>query len=541
MKTSKRLLGKMDCVPRLEAMNFTGEDGMRVTEMDKQRVRWALIGLALLGELLSVLLGMSKQASAQGGGWSKPVMLSTNTVSSWWPDVTVDDYGRAYVVWNSGRLVDDEPQDLLLYSAWDGQKWSEARDIVLTARGGYTIRPAIAVSKDNTLHVTYRGYSVIYYTQSPAYSAENAASWANPHRISRSQAAYYSDIAVDSRGHIHVVWSEQVMLEDNTVCPNCSDIFYRHSTDGGRTWSPPIDLSESDFGSVKPQIKIDRHDGIHVVWEEGEDWYVNEGYPVACAYVHSLDGGSMWSEPTFFSSVWGPPQQITLGFGKESELVVVWRVPADSTLFYQHSMDNGASWSPPLPIPGIVAKDWEDFSLDSCDTATDSGGNVHLVVLGRLSPSEESLSILHLVWSGTNWLSPVRVFTSLDPPEWPRIAVGGGNKIHATWFTRDREHIDDTENAQYQVWCASSQSASPAQTPVPLPTSTPTPLLSPLVTATPTATPFPTLAPGGTALPDGLYTENDDILRLLVGLTPVLILIAIILVIKGDWLRRLSQ
>jgi hypothetical protein len=510
-----------------------------MTKVDnKQRVRWVLIGSALLGGLFSVLLGVSRQVSAQRGGWSEPVMLSTNTVSSWWPDVAVDDYGHAYVVWNSGRLVDDEHDDLLIYSTWDGRKWSEASDIVLTARGGYTIRPAIAVDKNNTLHVTYRGYTAIYYTQSPARGAENAASWTIHHRLTGGSAAYYSDIAVDSKGHIYVVWSEQVMLEDNTVCPNCSDIFYRRSTDGGKTWSALKNLLQSDLGSVKPQIEIDRHDGIHVVWEEGVDWYVNEGYPVASAYVHSLDGGSTWSEPTFFSSVWGPPQQITLGLGRENELVVVWRVPDNNTLFYQRSIDNGASWSPPLPIPGVVTKDWTARSLDSYDTATDSGGNVHLAVLGRLSPSEESLSVLHLVWDGMTWSSPARVFTSLDPPEWPRIAIGGGNKVYATWFTRDREHIYDTEHAQYQVWCASSQSASPAETPVPPPTSTPTLTATPLPTATPTATPYPTLAPGESALPDGLYTESDDLLRLLIGLAPVLILVTVILAIRFGWLRR---
>ncbi len=286
-----------------------------------------------------------------------------------------------------------------MYSDWDGQKWSEPMDIVLTAKGGYTVRPEIAVDRNTTLHVTYRGYTMIYYIQSPAHSAENAASWTNPRRISGSQAAYYSDIAVDSKGYLHVVWSEQVRLEDNPDCPNCSDIFYRRSTDGGKTWSLPENISNFNFGSVKPQIKIDHRDGIHVVWEEGEDWYIHEGYPVASAYVHSLDGGHTWAEPTFFSSVWGPPQQITLGLGEENELVVVWRVPADNTLFYQRSVDNGVSWSPPVPIPGVVAKDWEAWSLDSCDAATDSGGNVHLVVPGKLSPSEERLSVLHLVWS----------------------------------------------------------------------------------------------------------------------------------------------
>jgi len=757
-------------------------------------------------------------------------MLSTNTISSWFPDVAVDAEGRAYIVWNSGR----EASDLLMYSAWDGQRWLEPNDIVLTAKGGYTIRPALAIDAARTLHLTYRGKTLVYYAQAPADRAAIASSWIARHRLTGTGNAYYSDIAVDSNGGIHVVWNEAVadeqhekvlwfgtisgttryngkewqnhsllgwlgnrqvytMLEDgegvqwfgtnqgvvrydggtwqtfsmrdglasdhvyaivqdwdgalwfgtdrgasrydqsvqvdkwqtytaenglagneiramavdregslwfgtengvsrydgrewhaytvqdgladngvnaiaigpgnkiwfgtqngvscfdgvvwttyttkdglvdnrvhdilvdwqrggiwfgtegglsyydeqtwvvyakedgladnvvlalaldtdgvlwvgtpnglcrydknrwtvyttqdglvdnyvqaivedkivNAICPNCADIFYRHSPDGGLNWSAPVNLSNSYAGSVKPQIRVDDRGGVYVVWEEGEDWYAGAGYPVSSMYIYSPDDGKTWTTPVAFTSPNGAPQQITMGIGRQDELVVVWRLPADNKLYYQRSTDNGVSWSEPKPIPGVLAKEWEQMSLDSCDAATDSSGNVHLLVLGRLSELEEGLSLLHLVWDGTAWSSPTRVFMSTDPPEWPRVAIGGGNRLFAAWFTRDKEHIKESERGRYKVWAASCQLSSPAQTPMPLPTKPPSPTSTPAIKHTPTVTPFPTLPPDTGGLPDGLYTEADDVLHLLGAIAPIGALLLLIAAIRLGWLRKL--
>ena len=96
------------------------------------------IGLKML--VVGLLLAAGKQALAQGGSWSAPVMISTNTTNSWFSDVVVDDYGQPYVVYYSGRGM-----DLLMYSTLTDQGWFEPNDIAVTARGGYTVRPAIAV------------------------------------------------------------------------------------------------------------------------------------------------------------------------------------------------------------------------------------------------------------------------------------------------------------------------------------------------------------------------------------------------------------
>jgi ligand-binding sensor domain-containing protein len=782
------------------------------------------IGLKTL--LLGWLLAASPHVLAQESGWSAPVMISTNTRSSWFSDVAVDPWGRPHVVWFSSR----PDQDLLMYSTTDDQSWREPNDIVLTAYGGYTVRPAIAVDSAGTLHVTFRGTTTIYYTKSPTSEAWSATSWTPRRRISGAGAAYYSDIAVDEQGGIHVVWNESVsadvseswlwfgtskgsavhddvgwrspksgaglsdrqiyaILEDNigvqwfgtddgvyrfdghawqkvglagqqvncaiqdmdgrlwfgtdkgvsryneedtnggqwttyttsdglpdgivhaiatdrqgtmwigtqkglasydgrnwtsyayqgglfattipaiavdapgnvwvgtkegviqydgqnwrtftlengllsnvitaiaigrggdiwfgtdkglsrfdgqewtsygagegltgnavtalmadsrgtiwvgteqgvsrydgqiwepfelppgfagqkvtaiaedrrvnAACSLCADIFYRRSTDGGKSWSLPVNLSNTFTGSVKPQVRVGSKGHVYVTWEEGEDWYAHQGYPVASMYAHSSDGGNTWPQPTVFSSAGGAPQQVTLGVGHGGNLVAVWRLAEGDPFYYQSSTDHGDSWSQPQPIPGVIAKPWEHFNLDGYDAAADSAGRVHLVVLGRLSSPKEDLGLIHLVWNGSEWSPPTRIYASSDPPEWPRIDVGVGNLVHATWFTRDEMHITDSERGRYKVWESFYQADAPSQTPVPLPP-TPTPASAALeqTTSTPDVTPTPTIAVDTSGLPPGLYTESDEVGLLLLALSPVAV---VVLAIAGLRLGRLIR
>ena len=75
----------------------------------------------------------------------------------------------------------------------------------------------------------------------------------------------------------------------------------------------------------------------------------------------------------------------------------------------------------------------------------------------------------------------------------------------------------------------------------PTPTATPATTTTPQVTPTPTVTPFPMLASEDSGLPEGLYTESDDLVRLAVALSPALLLATIVAVVKLVWRWRLLR
>jgi len=481
--------------------------------------------------------------AAQTGGWTTPVNVSNNPTASWFPDLAVDSLGNVHMVWcETTPLEGGGHKEQVYYSMWDDQTWSTPSDIVPPSPD--IIRNAIAADQMGNLHMLFGGsvpsigHLNMFYKRALVEEAWSAAQWSAPHRISQSDS-YRGDIVIDSKGVIHVTYDERVGYESEADSEAflpvvVSDIIYRHSTDGGQTWSYPVNLSSSSrTGSSRVQMEIDSSETIHITWDEGWE-LLGRGDPIYGSYTFSTDGGETWAPVASVSYPDSANAQLTVGSDGSGGVMLVWRTTSRDEIFYQWSSDGGNSWAPPAVIPGIFARPWWT-EFDMYDMATDSGGHIHLVVVGRLSPEEDRLGVYHLEWDGASWSPPTAIYWGAGFPEYPKIIISEGNKLHVAWFVRD-----DPEEGNREVWYSSSQSASPAQTPVPPPTSTPTPTATPLATATPTATPYPTLAPVGTALPDGLYTESDELLRLLVGLAPVLILVTAILVIRFVWLRRSS-
>jgi hypothetical protein len=352
-----------------------------------------------------------------------------------------------------------------------------------------------------------------------------------------------SALAIDSKETIHLVYEKWVFPEETRAIPKdrrteLTDIFYQRSTDGGITWTAPINLSRlTEAGAYRVQIKVDAQDTVHVSWDEGWDQQSLEGEPREGAYRFSKDGGKTWSPQITFSYPDSTNAQIAIGSDNQGSVLAVWQATSRNELFYTWSEDGGISWSPPGVIPGIFARAYNDTFFDAYEMETDSAGNIHLVAVGRSRLPESStdvipLRIYHLTWDGTSWLEPetLAVYTpNQGYPEYPRLAISEGNQLHVVWFTRGE---------QFGVWYSSTQTDAPHQTPVPINTPTPTPLPTSTPIPPPTATPLPTPEVSSADPPEGLYTESR-VVRLAMAISPMFILVIIIAIFKLGRLRRL--
>ncbi|MDH4136512.1 MAG: exo-alpha-sialidase [Anaerolineae bacterium] len=470
---------------------------------------------------------------------------SPEETSSWFPDLAVDREGRVHVVWcetdhlamnysQPGDDIDPSKFERLYYSMWDGQQWSQANDIVPSQQN--IIRNAIAVDDYNVLHLLF-DFSPpfgLYYKKAQASQASSAAAWTPPRLVNSRSGTYMSDIAI-FQDTLHIVYDDRGAAEGE--CPGCADIFYRRSTDRGLTWSTSVALFPTGTGSNYAQMEIDKTGVVYLAWNEGWDRLGGRGSPRYGVYMYSADGGSTWSAPTIVSYPNATNMRFAVGSDGQGGVMLVWRTasPEYPGIYYMWSTDYGESWSPPQALPDIFAQPTTS-GHGMYDMATDSAGHIHLLVTGRLSIAQDPPGVYHLEWDGNNWSSPLVVYKGDWYPMYPHLVIDRGNQLHVTWSISESQETDEP----LQAWYAHGQSQAPAETPVPLPTPIPSPMATPLATSTPTATPYPTLAPGGAALPDGLYTENDDLLRLLIGLAPVLILATAILAIRFGWLRRSS-
>jgi hypothetical protein len=428
-------------------------------------------------------------------------------------------------------LGQGQAYDTVIYAtSEDGLAWSRPIDIVALPSEGAVTRPALYPDAVGVLHMTYRCY-MIYYTHSPV-QAVVAPSLLAPRPISSSDNGYFSRLAMDDQGRLHLVYTEYAGAMD---CPECLHVLYKVSEDNGLTWSGPMDISGGLDGAAKPQIVIDDRQVLHVVWEAGRGGDLGQvAEPTTAMYVASDDSGQTWREPIQLAEHGLQARHVTLGLTGKGQLVAAWLGLPEDQIEFRTSDDRGVTWAEPQAIPGAFGG-WTVYQgrTDGYSMATDGAGVVHLLAVGRTSASETSLSLLHLTWDGLAWSDPEAIVTLTgDVPEWPRAAVGLGNTLHVVWFVRDEAHIWERESAfRYRVWYANRTLDGPAQTPVVFPTVTPVSqapieatasapvLTAPTPTSLPASVPLPSVAPGDAVLPSDI--ENRSVLLILESLIPV--------------------
>lgn len=105
------------------------------------------------------------------------------------------------------------------------------------------------------------------------------------------------DIAIDSRGNIHLVYFGASEYNDPT------NVYYIHNT-MNETWIEPVMLSDStEHDSKNPQIIIDSQDNVHVIWEGGDE--------LRTFYTRKITADS-WSEPKPITTTFNPLPQLAI-------------------------------------------------------------------------------------------------------------------------------------------------------------------------------------------------------------------------------------
>jgi hypothetical protein len=386
---------------------------------------------------------------------------------------------------------------------------------------------------------------MIYYTHGST-QAVSALTLLPARSISSGDNGYFSQLAVDADGRLHVFYTE---YPRRAACPECLHVYHRVSDDNGLTWSRPSDITLGTSGAAKPQVLMDTHGSLHLVWEAGRGGDLGQlADPTTAMYTASDDGGQTWREPIQLASVDAQARNVALGLTGNGQLVAAWLGLPEDQIVYRTSDDGGLTWAESQAIPTAFGG-WMVYQgrTDGYSMVTDGAGVVHLLAVGRTSPLQTSLSLLHLTWDGAAWSAPeIVVAMTGDVPEWPRAAVGLGNELHVVWFVRDQAHIWGGEGAfRYQVWYANRPLGLPGQKPVVFPTLTPLGLaaveptatalvLSPPPTPWAGTLPLASLAPGDAVPPAD--TENRSLLLILQAMVPVgLLLGAVVLAV---YLRR---
>ncbi len=155
-------------------------------------------------------------------------------------------------------------------------------------------------------------------------------------------------IAVDG-SNVYAVWRE-VDLQGVVVCypTYCfNDVFFTKSTDGGASFSTPIDVSKDVYQSLYPVVASSGGSSyIYVAWENST---ASSNPQVVLS--RSTDGGSTFGAATNLSNDAGYTQNIAVA-ASGSNVYVVWQddTPGNFHVFYRLSTDYGADFYPTVDL-----------------------------------------------------------------------------------------------------------------------------------------------------------------------------------------------
>ena len=153
------------------------------------------------------------------------------------------------------------------------------------------------------------------------------------------------DVAANHAGHLFAAWS------DDTT--GTSRISFSRSLDSGTVWSTPVLISPIQGVSRKARVSSGAAEEVYVVWQLETAW--NNGKPTAADihFRHSLDGGTTWSTVLNLSNTSATFSAFPSIAVQENGIIdVVWaeEIPKTGNVYFTRSVDRGKTWSNPLNI-----------------------------------------------------------------------------------------------------------------------------------------------------------------------------------------------
>lgn len=304
-----------------------------------------------------------KRSIDGGDTWGEDVLLSLEDYEeSVVPDVAVNG-DAVHVVWAEYGVGIEYRRSLN-----GGTTWGPIDTVCTT---GY--HPCVAVTADTvyvtTLMSTGGQGSVIF-----ARSTDSGNTWL-PYEVISDKGVQVAELEV-AWPYLHVVSN----MQDPSLYS--AEIFYLRSSDGGRTWSGRVIISEIDsVGSQLPSLGVDSSSNPHSAWFD----YKYSPYP--------------WT----------------------------------GDIFYRTSRDTGQSWDEIHPLTTEHRATWSDILAEGC--------NLHLVWEDDRNGFDDNTEIYYRTSTdlGEIWLEEVRLTDAPGWSHWPTLAVGSGH-LHLFW-SDDR---DDT-------------------------------------------------------------------------------------------------
>lgn len=234
------------------------------------------------------------------------------------------------------------------------------------------------------------------------------------------------------------------------------------STDGGDTWSAPVDAVTSPFGLLdKQMIACDRTTGS----TSGNVYLAFFDLSAGIRLTRSTNGGTTWSTPRQVSGG-GSVQWPVPAIGATGQVYVGWVDFTAAALKFDRSTDGGVTFGADRTITNLLvtneplngAIDVLAYPAMMADiTNGPRRGTIYVAYIDRSQPGGDTdIFLRRSADQGDTWSAPVRVNDDLlgngRDQFHPWIAVDEQGIVNLVWLDRR----DDLQNLKWHVYVARS-------------------------------------------------------------------------------------
>jgi len=251
-----------------------------------------------------------------------------------------------------------------------------------------------------------------------SWSRDGGMTFSPPKNLSNTAGISFNPrICVDSKGAINVVWID--------ATTGTQDIFFSRSTDSGANFSKPTQLSSEAAFSASPQIGVDGAGNVSVVWE-------SDSAPLGILFRHAADGVMFSTAINLATNPINPNLTASLApqmaVGVDGSINIVWEDDFNfqSDISFSRSTDQGATFSPTVNLSHNAGNSF------GAQIAVDLSGNINVVWMDD-TPGNFDILFTRSTDKGATFASVVNVSNSPGDSGSPQVGVDGSGNIFVAW------------------------------------------------------------------------------------------------------------
>ena len=301
---------------------------------------WVLLLLACAAPLRaewSNLVPLGGPGAVGSPGGTHPLVASGNTVHAVWQQRGVIHY----------RVSLDA-----------GRTWGHARPLT---SGGTAQYPCSLEISGTALHLVWpdsrNGSWEVYYKRSD----DGGRTWAADARLTPHVDLFRLGTAL-SGDALHVVWGSKSFVNPTPAGTHTwGAIYYKRSTDDGKTWEPDVRLTKPDASAMRPSVAAaGRY--VHVTWFDRRDGKTGLDWDIYTK--RSTDGGATWGSNVRMTNTPTLAHHPQIVATPDGRVCCIWedgqswtgeRWVGDPALYASVSSDNGRTWGATRRITHVSA------------------------------------------------------------------------------------------------------------------------------------------------------------------------------------------